>query len=151
MLGQGSARGGRTRGKVGENVDGAETESVATDQTPSWHSTDQQEIEDLRARIDEFEELPSKSFACYSEILGILADGSIVPCCLAYDDKIALGNIKHLKLKDVLDNNQFIKNLRSYEGKKHEVCKKCFGEPTKRGVVFRTIYNQFKRLIGDKN
>ena len=31
-------------------------------------------------RINEFKELPSKSFACYSEILGILADGSIVPC-----------------------------------------------------------------------
>ena len=65
--------------------------------------------------------------------------------CLAYDDKIALGNVKNLKLKDVLNNNQFIKNLRSYEGKKHEVCKKCFGEPTKRGVVFRTIFNQFKK------
>ena len=102
-------------------------------------------------RINEFKELPSKSFACYSEILGILADGSIVPCCLAYDDKIALGNVKNLKLKDVLNNNQFIKNLRSYEGEKHEVCKKCFGEPTKRGIVFRTIYNQFKRFIGDKN
>ena len=101
-------------------------------------------------RITEFKELPSKSFICDSEILGILADGSIVPCCLAYDDKIALGNVKSLKLKEVLSNNQFIKNLRSYDGKKHEVCKKCFGEPTKRGIVFRSIYNQFKRFINDK-
>lgn len=100
-------------------------------------------------RINEFEELPSKSFACYSEILGILADGSIVPCCLAYDDKISLGNVKNFKLKEILNNNQFIKNLRSINGKKHEVCRKCFGEPTKRGVIFRSIYNQFKRLISD--
>ncbi len=101
-------------------------------------------------RITEFKELPSKSFACHSEILGILADGSIVPCCLAYDDKISLGNVKSLKLKDVLNKNQFLKNLRSYDGKKHEVCKKCFGEPTKRGVMFRSIYNQFKKLVNDK-
>ena len=87
---------------------------------------------------------------CKSEILGILSSGSIVPCCLAYDDKIALGNIKNYKLIDVLKENEFLKNLRSFEGKKHEVCQKCFGEPTKRGVIFRSIYNKFKRLINDQ-
>ncbi len=102
-------------------------------------------------RITEFKELPSKSFICNSEILGILANGSIVPCCLAYDDKISLGNVKKFKLKEVLEDNKFIKNLRSYNGKKHEVCKKCFGEPTKRGVFFRTIYNFFKKYSHKKN
>ena len=58
---------------------------------------------------------------------------------------------KKNSFQQVLEKNEFLKNLRKYSGKKHEVCKKCFGEPTKRGVVFRTIYNQFKRLIGDKN
>ena len=28
-----------------------------------------------------------------SKILGILADGNVVPCCLAYDDTISLGKI----------------------------------------------------------
>ena len=102
-------------------------------------------------RISEFYELPSNAFLCKSEILAVLADGSIVPCCLTYDDSIALGNIKKNSFQQVLEKNEFLKNLRKYSGKKHEVCKKCFGEPTKRGVVFRTIYNQFKRLIGDKN
>ena len=101
-------------------------------------------------RITDFQELPSKSFVCNSEILGILADGSIVPCCLAYNDEISLGNVKKLNLKKILESNQFIKNLRSYSGEKHSVCRKCFGEPTKRGVVFRSIYNQYKRFISDK-
>ncbi len=102
-------------------------------------------------RITEFQELPSKSFVCNSEILGILANGSIVPCCLAYDDKISLGNVKNLKLKEVLKNNNFIKNLRSYDGEKHEVCKKCFGEPTKRGIFFRSIYNYLKKYSQKNN
>ena len=101
-------------------------------------------------RISNFNPLPSNAFLCKSEILGILSSGSIVPCCLAYDDKIALGNIKNYKLIDVLKENEFLKNLRSFEGKKHEVCQKCFGEPTKRGVIFRSIYNKFKRLINDQ-
>ena len=98
-------------------------------------------------RINEFNELLSDTFVCNSEILGILADGSIVPCCLAYDDEISLGNVKNIKLKNVLEKNEFIKNLRSYDGKKHSVCKKCFGEPTKRGVILRSIYNNFKKII----
>ena len=85
-------------------------------------------------RITDFKELPSNSFVCNSEILGILADGSIVPCCLAYNDEISLGNVKKLNLKEILENNLFIKNLRDYNGKKHSVCRKCFGEPTYRGV-----------------
>ena len=97
-------------------------------------------------RINEFKELPSKSFACYSEILGILADWKYSTLLFEAMMIRVVGNVKNLKLKDVLNNNQFIKNLRSYEGNKHEVCKKCFGEPTKRGVVFRTIFNQFKRF-----
>ena len=98
-------------------------------------------------KINEFNELLSDTFVCNSEILGILADGSIVPCCLAYDDEISLGNVKKNKLKDVLEENDFIKNLRNYDGKKHSVCKKCFGEPTKRGVILRSIYNNFKKII----
>ena len=98
-------------------------------------------------RITDFKELPSNSFVCNSEILGILADGSIVPCCLAYNDEISLGNVKKLNLKEILENNLFIKNLRDYNGKKHSVCRKCFGEPTYRGVFFRSAYNQLKRFI----
>ena len=97
-------------------------------------------------RISDFHKVPSKTFLCKSEILGILSDGNIVPCCLAYDDKISLGNTKEVNLKNVLEDNEFLKNLRSYDGDKHEVCRKCFGEPTKRGTVIRTAINYIRRL-----
>jgi len=97
-------------------------------------------------RISEFYPLPSSAFLCKSDILGILADGSIVPCCLVYDDSIALGNIKKQNLFQVLEKNEFLKNLRKYDGEKHQVCKKCFGEPTRRGVFFRTVYNYIKKF-----
>ena len=97
-------------------------------------------------KISNFNEIPSSAFLCESEILGILSDGNIVPCCLAYDDRISLGNTKSTILKDILNKNQFLKDLRSYDGKKHEVCKKCFGEPTKRGAIIRTAINYLKRI-----
>ena len=84
------------------------------------------------------------NFSCDSEILGILADGNVVPCCLAYDETISLGNIKKKNLESILENNIFIKNLRLKNGKKHDTCKKCFGEPTKRGAISRNIINYFR-------
>ena len=72
----------------------------------------------------------------------MLADGNVVPCCLAYEDSISLGNIKNLELKDILNNGKnFLYNLRNKNQEKHETCKKCFGEPTRRGAFLRNLYN----------
>ena len=98
-------------------------------------------------RISNFHAI-NDNFACDSKILGILADGNVVPCCLAYEDSISLGNIKNINLKDVLDNGKgFLFNLRSKGQKKHETCKKCFGEPTFRGAILRNLYNFLPRKI----
>ena len=43
-------------------------------------------------------------FSCHNQILGILSDGNVLPCCLAYDDSISLGNIKEQKLFDILES-----------------------------------------------
>ena len=48
----------------------------------------------------------NNNFACDSKILGVLADGNVVPCCLAYEDSISLGNIKNLELQDILNNGK---------------------------------------------
>ncbi len=96
-------------------------------------------------RISEFEPI-NDNFACNSEILGVLADGNVLPCCLAYDDEISLGNVKHKNLQNILkDGENFLFNLRNKNKKKHDVCKKCFGEPTKRGSIIRNLYNLIKR------
>ena len=85
----------------------------------------------------------NNNFACDSKILGIQADGNVVPCCLAYDDTISIGNINLSSLQGLLNNNKFLDNLRKVGGEKHITCQKCFGEPTKRGVIIRNFLNFF--------
>ena len=75
--------------------------------------------------------------------MGIQADGNVVPCCLAYDDTISIGNINLSSLQGLLNNNKFLDNLRKVGGEKHITCQKCFGEPTKRGVIIRNFLNFF--------
>ena len=99
-------------------------------------------------RMKEFKPIPDEIFSCHNQILGILADGSLVPCCLAYDSSIALGNVKQKNLFNILENNSFLKNLRDINGEKHITCKKCFGEPTNRGVFFRKIKFKFDEILG---
>ncbi len=96
-------------------------------------------------RIKDFYPL-NNNFSCDSKILAIQADGNIVPCCLTYDDTISLGNIKssNFTFKKTLENNIFLKNLRTKGAEKHITCKKCFGEPTKRGIFFRNLVNNFQ-------
>ncbi len=99
-------------------------------------------------RIEKFYPI-SDNFSCESEILGILSDGSVVPCCLAYDDTISLGNVNNKSnLEEVLNSGKtFLDNLRTKNSSKHDTCKKCFGEPTHRGVIFRNIYNYLKGTL----
>ncbi len=94
-------------------------------------------------RINKFYPIDN-NFSCHSKILGILADGNVVPCCLAYDDSISLGQIKNMDLEQILSNGEiFLKNLRTKNLEKHETCRKCFGEPSRRGVFIRNMLNKF--------
>lgn len=59
--------------------------------------------------------------------IGILVDGTIVPCCLDNNGLINLGNIYKNELDDIINgdlfkiiNEGFLKNI-----KVHELCKKC--------------------------
>lgn len=98
-------------------------------------------------RITDFYPAFDKSFSCHNSILGIQADGNVVPCCLAYDDSISQGNIKKTSLKNMLENNLFLSNLRSKDGAKHITCRKCMGEETKRGVVFQYLRQKINNLL----
>ena len=70
-----------------------------------------------------------------------------MPCCLAYDNSISQGNTKHRNLKDILENNDFLKNLRSKSGTKHMTCRKCMGEQTRRGVLFQFLRRKMRSLF----
>ena len=82
------------------------------------------------------------------EAVRILADGNVVPCCLAYDSSISMGKINQLNLQEVLeDGKKFLNNLRTKNLEKHETCKKCFGEPTKRGAFARNVWNSLPNKL----
>ena len=98
-------------------------------------------------RISEFYPI-NNNFSCDSKILAVLADGNVVPCCLTYDDKISMGKFKNDNLKEILINSRsFLTNLRTKDLEKHDLCKKCFGEPTKRGAIARNIWNYLPHKI----
>ncbi len=68
-------------------------------------------------------------FFCYGlrDQLGILYDGTVVPCCLDHDGNISLGNVLHEELSDIISSpraaaiyNGFSNGIAS-----EELCRKC--------------------------
>ena len=47
----------------------------------------------------------------------------------------------------MLENNEFLKNLRSKNGKKHITCRKCMGEKTRRGVIFQFLRRKLNNVF----
>ena len=68
-----------------------------------------------------------------------------MPCCKTYNNDLSLGDTKNNSIKEILENNEtWLKNLRSKNKLKEEICKKCYGEPSKRGTIFRAAIEQFR-------
>lgn len=61
------------------------------------------------------------------EMLGILADGTVVPCCLDGDGVINLGNIFNNELKDILTKQRYCNLIKGFKGGKisEALCQKC--------------------------
>ena len=66
---------------------------------------------------------------CYGlrDQIGILCDGTVVPCCLDHDGNLALGNLLESDLQDILESERA---MSIYEGFQHrtaseELCRKC--------------------------
>lgn len=59
--------------------------------------------------------------------IGILVDGTVVPCCLDYDGSIPLGNIFQSNLSDILQSERFqaIKNGFQNNQAVEELCRHC--------------------------
>lgn len=59
--------------------------------------------------------------------LGILVDGTVVPCCLDGEGHIPLGNIYSKSLKDILEDERARKIYDGFSGRKRveELCKRC--------------------------
>ena len=66
---------------------------------------------------------------CYAlrDHIGILVDGTVVPCCLDADGVINLGNIFDDNLNDILSSNRCLKMRKGFEDNKltESLCKHC--------------------------
>ncbi len=77
----------------------------------------------------ESEAEPKECGRCHglSQQIGILADGTVVPCCLDSEGEIALGNILKSSLEEILSSVRAKKIIKGFnEGKFTEpLCQKC--------------------------
>lgn len=74
-------------------------------------------------------EVQGNTFHCYglSAQFGILADGTVVPCCLDSDGVIGLGNIFHEDLDAILRSERAVNIVRGFQCGKaaEELCRRC--------------------------
>ncbi len=74
-------------------------------------------------------EIISTSGRCHAltQQIGILVDGTIVPCCLDNEGDVKLGNIFSQSFKDILESEKFLSIRKGFmENKlKEELCKRC--------------------------
>ena len=75
------------------------------------------------------ESVKGERFSCYGlkDQLGILSDGTVVPCCLDSEGTIALGNIFREELRDILSSPRATAIVEGFQRFKasEELCKKC--------------------------
>ena len=66
---------------------------------------------------------------CYGlkDQIGVLCDGTIVPCCLDHEGDIALGNLHHESMEDILNKNRTKAIFEGFRNGKatEELCRKC--------------------------
>lgn len=71
----------------------------------------------------------SEKGTCYGLIdhIGILVDGTIIPCCLDSKGIINLGNIYNDNLKEILKKDRVNNIIKGFKGNKklEELCKHC--------------------------
>ncbi len=71
----------------------------------------------------------SDNIFCYGmkDHIGVLCDGSVVPCCMDYDGNITLGNMFEQDLSDILNSERaiFIKKSLESGTAPCEMCKRC--------------------------
>ena len=66
---------------------------------------------------------------CYGlrDQIGVLCDGTVVPCCLDHEGDLALGNLFETELDAILDTPRAKAIYQGFQNKKaaEELCRKC--------------------------
>lgn len=88
---------------------------------------------------------PVERALCGTDIIGILADGTVTCCCLDYQGFTGLGNIFNEDLMSILSRNGAILEGLHTTGRLHfDGCKKCMGSPTKVGAAIKNAVNRVR-------
>ncbi len=78
---------------------------------------------------DEDAEVCSTSHSCYGlrDQVGVLSDGTVVPCCLDAEGAVNLGNIFESSLEEILASPRAVALRRSFETKQitEPLCQRC--------------------------
>ena len=74
-------------------------------------------------------EVNSQTGFCYGlrDQIGILVDGTVVPCCLDGDGIISLGNILNSGIEEIINSQQATEIYNGFSNRKvvHELCQRC--------------------------
>ena len=64
---------------------------------------------------------------CIKDHIGILVDGTVIPCCLDGDGIINLGNIYETNLEDIINSKRYQDMYNGFKRieKVEELCKRC--------------------------
>jgi len=88
---------------------------------------------------------PVNKAKCGTEIIGILADGTVTCCCIDYDGLTGLGNIFNDDLYSILDKNRgIIEGLHKTGDLAFDICKHCMGSPKKLGAWIKNTINHLR-------
>ena len=70
-----------------------------------------------------------KKVSCYGlrDQIGVLCDGTVVPCCLDHEGDLALGNLFTQPLEEILSSPRARAIYESFSGRqaREELCRKC--------------------------
>lgn len=95
-------------------------------------------------------QFPVEKGICGTKILGILADGTVVCCCVDYDGFTGIGNVFEEPLYNILVRSKSIfDGLRKTGELPFEVCRRCRGATTRLGAIMKQYrFNKiFKKPI----
>ena len=78
---------------------------------------------------EEHPEYEEEEVFCYAlrNQIGVLVDGTVVPCCLDHDGDLALGNLLEHNMEDILESDRAQAIYRGFQNKHaaEELCRKC--------------------------
>ena len=78
---------------------------------------------------DENAEVRGNTHSCYGlrDQIGVLSDGTVVPCCLDAEGAIPLGNLYRQSVEEILASDRAVRLKKSFENRRIEepLCQRC--------------------------